>query len=206
LCDFCLSNNTGLNEGWSKFSVDLTLRVQTQCIPTISTQLKSWRWISQNSFGMWTVLYWTRSSRTQFGVSINVWRLAGENLNITCKFLYCKHHVHWDFSITLYINIRRLEILLGLITVKPRYNVKTFIAHTTLWKENTSFTLSRFTAANYSGKTVDIGNSRDIKCDAACEADVTVLYLKREYMAGKVVFKFIVRVQPEVPRSTICPL
>jgi hypothetical protein len=26
---------------------------------------------------LWTVLYWTRSSRTQFGVSMNVWRLAG---------------------------------------------------------------------------------------------------------------------------------
>jgi hypothetical protein len=34
-------------------------------------------WPSQNTFGMWIVLYWTRSSRTHFGVSINVWRLAG---------------------------------------------------------------------------------------------------------------------------------
>ena len=43
----------------------------------------SWRWPSENTFGMWTVLYWTRSSRTQFDVSINVWRQAGETLNIT---------------------------------------------------------------------------------------------------------------------------
>jgi hypothetical protein len=49
------------------------------------------------------VLYWTRSSRTQFGVSINVWRLAGDTLNITCNFLYCNHQVHRDFLITLYI-------------------------------------------------------------------------------------------------------
>ena len=51
---------------------------------------------------MWTVLYRTRSSRTQFGVSINVWRLAGNTLNISCNFLYCNHRVHRDFSITLY--------------------------------------------------------------------------------------------------------
>jgi hypothetical protein len=57
----------------------------------------SWRWPSQNTFGMWTVLYWTRSSRTHFGVSINVWRLAGDTLNITCNFLYCNHQVHRDF-------------------------------------------------------------------------------------------------------------
>jgi len=41
---------------------------------------------------MWTVLYWTRSSRTQFGMSINVRILAGVTLNITCNFLYCNHH------------------------------------------------------------------------------------------------------------------
>jgi hypothetical protein len=49
-----------------------------------------------------TVLYQTRSSRTQFGMSINVWRLAGDTLNITCNFLYCNHQVHRDFLITLY--------------------------------------------------------------------------------------------------------
>jgi hypothetical protein len=37
-----------------------------------------WRWPSQNTFKMWTVLYWARSSRTQFGVSINVLRLSGD--------------------------------------------------------------------------------------------------------------------------------
>jgi hypothetical protein len=62
-----------------------------------------WRWSSQNTFGMWTVLYWTRSSRTQFGVSTNVWRLAGDTFNITCNFLYCNHQVHRDFLITLYL-------------------------------------------------------------------------------------------------------
>jgi hypothetical protein len=83
---------------------------KAQCIWTIPTQLKIWRWPSQNTFGMCTVLYWTRSSRTQFGVSINVWRLAVDTLNITCKFLccnvimYCNHQVHRDFLITLYKN------------------------------------------------------------------------------------------------------
>ena len=46
------------------------------------------RWPSQNTFRMWTVLYRTRSSKKQFGVWINVWRLAGNSLNITCNFLY----------------------------------------------------------------------------------------------------------------------
>jgi hypothetical protein len=64
-----------------------------------------WIWPSQNTLGMWTVLYWTRSSRTQFGVSINVCRLLGDTLNITCNFLYCNHHVHRDFLITLYITM-----------------------------------------------------------------------------------------------------
>jgi hypothetical protein len=52
----------------------------TQCIQTIPTQLMIWRWPSQNTFGMWTVLQWTRSSRTQFGMTINIWRLGGGTL------------------------------------------------------------------------------------------------------------------------------
>jgi hypothetical protein len=59
------------------------------------------RWPSQNTFGMWTVPYWRQSSRTQFGVAINVWKLAGDTLNITCNFLYCNYQVHRDFLITL---------------------------------------------------------------------------------------------------------
>jgi hypothetical protein len=35
-------------------------------------------------------------------VSINVWRLAWDTLNITCNFLYC-NQVHKDFLITLYL-------------------------------------------------------------------------------------------------------
>jgi hypothetical protein len=73
------------------------LHYKTQCIRTIPTQLMIWRWPSQNTFGRWTVLYWTRSSRTQFGVSINVWKPAGDTFNITCNFLYCNHQVHRDF-------------------------------------------------------------------------------------------------------------
>jgi hypothetical protein len=38
-------------------------------------------------------------------VSVNVWRLAGDTLNITCNFLYCNHQVHRDFLITLYMEI-----------------------------------------------------------------------------------------------------
>jgi hypothetical protein len=38
-------------------------------------------------------------------VSINVWTLAGDTLNITCNFLYYNHQVHKDFLITLH-NVR----------------------------------------------------------------------------------------------------
>jgi hypothetical protein len=47
--------------------------------------------------------YTEHGLREQFGVSINVWRLAGDTLNINCNFLYCNHQVHRDFLITLYI-------------------------------------------------------------------------------------------------------
>jgi len=57
---------------------------------------------------------------------------GGDTLNITCNFLYCNYQVHKDFVITLCINIQRLEILVKLFTVKPRNNVTSFIAHTTL--------------------------------------------------------------------------
>jgi hypothetical protein len=38
-------------------------------------------------------------------VSINVWKFAGDTLNITCNYLYCNHQVHRDFLITLYISM-----------------------------------------------------------------------------------------------------
>ena len=41
---------------------------------------------------------------TQFGVSINVWTLAGYTVNITCNFLYCNYQAHRDFLITLHMN------------------------------------------------------------------------------------------------------
>jgi len=63
-------------------------------------------WPSKNTFGMWTVLYWTLASRTQFGVSINVWWLAGDTLNITCNFEYCNHQVSRDLLITLYMHLQ----------------------------------------------------------------------------------------------------
>jgi len=86
----------------------------------------------------------------------------GVILNITFYFLYCNHKVYREFVITLYFNIRRLELLLRIITVKPRYIFTKFFAHTTLRTETIYFTLSRFTAANCSEQTVDIGNSLSI--------------------------------------------
>ena len=79
--------------GWSKS----LCAPDDYSIRTVPTQLMIWRWPSQNTFEMWTLLYWTQSSRTQFSLSINVWRLAGDTLNITCKFLYYNHQVHGDF-------------------------------------------------------------------------------------------------------------
>jgi hypothetical protein len=101
---------------WPPRSSDLSppdffcgVRWKTQCIRTIPTQLMIWRWLLQNTFGIWTVLYWTRSSRTQFGVSVNIWRLAGDTLNIACNFMYCNYQVHRDFLITLYKCIRQVR-------------------------------------------------------------------------------------------------
>jgi hypothetical protein len=79
--------------GWSK-SLCAPVRWKIQSIRTILTQFISWRWPSQNTFGMCTM-----SSRTQFSVSIFVWR---DTLNIPSNFLYCNHQVHRDSLITLY--------------------------------------------------------------------------------------------------------
>jgi hypothetical protein len=95
LCQLCVVFVVSLYTGWSKSlcapDFFFGVRWKTQCIRTFPTQLMIWRWPSQNTFGMWTVLYWTRSLRTQFGMSINVCWLMGDTLNIKCNFLYCNH-------------------------------------------------------------------------------------------------------------------
>jgi len=129
----------------------------------------------------------------------------GEILNIICNFLCYNHQVPRDFWIILYINSRRLQIL-GLITVKPRYNVTSFIAHTTLRTETTSFTLSRFSTANSSEKTVNIFNPHFIICEAVNFAHVSLRTCKCASRAFKVVLKFMGVVQQEEPISIICKL
>jgi hypothetical protein len=55
--------------------------------------------------------------RTQFGVPLNAWRLAGDTLNITCNFLYWNYQVHRDFLITMYIfQLRYSVFIFGFIT------------------------------------------------------------------------------------------
>ena len=81
----CLCQYVIIMQGDQKVSVHLMI--------TIPTQLMIWRWPSQNTFRMWTVLYWTRSSRTQCGVSINVWRMARGTL--------------WTLLVTFFIVIIR---------------------------------------------------------------------------------------------------
>ena len=83
-------------QGDHNFYVHLTISVRKYSILLLRP--------SQNTLGMWSVLYSTRSWRTQFGLSIYVWRIAGDTLNITSNFLYCNHQVHRDFFITLYCN------------------------------------------------------------------------------------------------------
>jgi hypothetical protein len=55
------------------------------------------------------VIYWRRSSRIWYGVSINVWRLAGGTLNITCKFLCYNRQAPREFLITLYNFLERIS-------------------------------------------------------------------------------------------------
>jgi hypothetical protein len=65
---------------------------KTHCISTISTQMIFWRWPSQKTFGMWTVLYWSRSPITQFDVSImsGDWRENTWILHVTfCLWIIC---------------------------------------------------------------------------------------------------------------------
>ena len=112
-------------------SMDLKITIHIQCDQKVSmhltikipTKLMIWRWPSQNTFGMWTVLYWTRSSRTQFSVSINVCRVTEDTLNTTCNFLYCNHQEHRDFLITLSLRIRTLGFLIS-FTSKAKIEAK----------------------------------------------------------------------------------
>jgi hypothetical protein len=53
---------------------------------------------------------------TVFGVSIHIWRLVGDTLNITCFFLYCNHQVNRKFLITLYYSYTWYGM-----TVRTRY-------------------------------------------------------------------------------------
>jgi hypothetical protein len=43
--------------------------------------------------------------------TINVWRLTGDTLNITCNFLYCNNQVHRYLLITLYMYCALLHVL-----------------------------------------------------------------------------------------------
>ena len=80
-------------QGDHNFYVHLTISVRKYSILLLRP--------SQNTLGMWSVLYSTRSWRTQFGLSIYVWRIAGDTLNITSNFLYCNHQVQRHFYHTV---------------------------------------------------------------------------------------------------------
>jgi hypothetical protein len=85
--------------------------------------------------------YTEHGFREQFGVSINVWRLEGDSLNITCDFLYCNHHVHRDFLITLYRVIR--NDCRCLTTCHTQYTWYSSICIFYLIEQHTKFLLHR---------------------------------------------------------------
>jgi hypothetical protein len=122
--------------GWSLFYFILNLHTEVLVLyRVIRKSLCTWRWPSQNTFGMRTVLYWTRSSRTQFGVSINVWRLAGGTLNITCNFLYCNNQVHRDFLIILYMCSVQCK---WLWTATIRFMIRRLLFCNGSWRQSSS--------------------------------------------------------------------
>jgi hypothetical protein len=75
-----------------------------------SVQKSLWTWWLQSPHNWWFEdghhrihlecgpFYTKHGLRKQFGVSINVWGLAGDTLNITCNFLYCNYQVHKLFD------------------------------------------------------------------------------------------------------------
>jgi hypothetical protein len=85
-------------QGDQKFSVHMTITV----FSVFEQSPHSWGVEDGHhrirAFGMWTVLYWTRSSRTQFGVSINVWRLAGTLWTLLVTFCAQRLFDHSVFS------------------------------------------------------------------------------------------------------------
>jgi hypothetical protein len=83
-----MNNSVYLNNPHTIYELEITITINSQCGPR-STE---------------------HGLREQFGVSINVWRLAGDILNITCNFLCCNHQVHRDFLITLYKHVCTLTL------------------------------------------------------------------------------------------------
>jgi hypothetical protein len=76
--------------------------------------------------------YTEHGLREQFGVPINVWRPAGDTLNITCNFLYCNHQMYrgfWSLCILHNLFWQYIPTKYG-----PKYQI---IAHT--WIKNTQF-------------------------------------------------------------------
>jgi hypothetical protein len=67
-----------------------------------------WKYFKQlQSLTMITHLKLGITDGVSVSMSINVWRLVGDTLNITRYFLYCNHQVHRDFLITLYNHLRK---------------------------------------------------------------------------------------------------
>jgi hypothetical protein len=84
-------------QGDQKVSVHLMITVQKPRKNTQSTHKWWFKDGHQRINSECGPCYTEHGLREQVGVSINVWRLTGDTLNITCNFLCRNHQVHRDF-------------------------------------------------------------------------------------------------------------
>jgi hypothetical protein len=94
----CIINCTRCTVHTSKYGVIemslCTWWLSTKNVQKYFKQFQSLTMITQLEFGI--------TDGISVSLVSNIWRLAGDTLNITCNFLYCNHQMHRDFLITLY--------------------------------------------------------------------------------------------------------
>jgi hypothetical protein len=64
-----------------------------------------WRRLSQNTFGIWTVLYLTRSYRTQFRVSVSLKTSGGHVEWVRCRIVAPMSHWPTRVSYSLFLQV-----------------------------------------------------------------------------------------------------
>jgi hypothetical protein len=109
---YCTEGPLYINTGWSK----------RLCTPANYSTKNMQKYFKQfQSLTMITQLeLWITNGISVRLMSINVWRLAGDTLNITCNFLYCNNQVHRYVLINLYNVISicpRNKVILQTLTI-----------------------------------------------------------------------------------------